>query len=66
MGSEEVELAGINQAIERQEKIMKELEDKLFVEQLRLAGLKAARSRALHHALLSNSKEDDGDGQEED
>ncbi|MBT9144073.1 MAG: hypothetical protein DDT29_02487 [Dehalococcoidia bacterium] len=35
-------------------------EDELFVEQLRLASLKAARVRALRQAILSDLGEDDG------
>jgi len=47
------ELAGINKALQRQDKIVKELENHLFLEQLRLASLKAARDRALRMAMLS-------------
>lgn len=46
------ELAGLNLAIERQEKVLKQLEDELFLEQLRLASLKAARERALRQEVL--------------
>ena len=54
MASVGSELAGINKALQRQDKIVKELENHLFLEQLRLASLKAARDRALHMAMLSD------------
>jgi len=48
------ELAGINKALQRQDKIVKEVENHLFLEQLRLASLKAAKDRALRMAMLSD------------
>ena len=58
MDSKERELAGLNIAIERQGKILKELEERLFLEQIRLASLKATRERALRgEILLSNGDE---------
>ena len=50
------ELAGINKALQHQEKIVREYEDHLFLEQLRLASLKAAGARALRIAMLSEEK----------
>jgi len=54
MASVGSELAGINKALQRQDKIVKELENHLFLEQLRLVSLKAARDRALRMAMLSD------------
>jgi len=48
------ELAGINKALQHQDEIVEELENHLFLEQLRLASLKAARDRALRMAMLSD------------
>jgi len=48
------ELSGLNLAVDEQEKILKELEDELFLEQLRLASLKVARERALRKAVLNS------------
>lgn len=56
MEKENFELAGMNLALENQEKVVKELEDQLFLEQLRLASLKAARDRALRKAVLNSSQ----------
>lgn len=50
------ELGGLNLAISRQLKIIKELEDKLFLEQLRLSALKAARERALRREIMGTSE----------
>jgi len=52
------ELAGINAALQHQEEIVREYENRLFLEQLRLASLKAAGDRALRLAMLSASPED--------
>lgn len=54
------ELTGLNLAIKHQEKRVKQLEDRLFLEQLRLASLKAARDRALRREILSINKNTDG------
>jgi hypothetical protein len=54
MASVGSELAGINAALQCQEKIVKECENHLFLEHLRLASLKAARDRALRAAILSD------------
>ena len=54
MASVGSELAGVNEALQRQAKIVKELENHLFLEHLRLASLKAARDRALRAAILSD------------
>ena len=51
------ELAGINLALERQQKVLERLEKLLFLEQLQLASLKAARERALRQSILSFSKD---------
>jgi len=56
------ELAGVNIALGRQEKIVKELEDRLFLEQLRLAALNAARERALRQTMLSEYDETENGG----
>jgi len=61
MASVGSELAGVNEALRRQEKIVKQVEDSLFLEQLRLAGLKAARDRALRRSILSDLKERNAD-----
>ena len=57
MRNETSELAGTNLALERQERVLKELEEQLFVEQLRLASLKVARERALRREVLSSDEE---------
>lgn len=58
MANKTSELSGLNLAIERQEKVLKELEDELFLEQLRLASLKAARDKPLRKAVLNSSQEE--------
>lgn len=62
MANKTAELGGINLAIDRQQKIVKELEDRLFLEQLRLAALNAARERALRQTMLSDNQEAADDG----
>ncbi len=52
-------MSGLCQMISTRELLLRE-EDELFVEQLRLASLKAARVRALRQAILSDLGEDDG------
>ena len=58
MRNETSELAGMNLALERQERVLKELEEQLFVEQLRLASLKVARERALRREVLRRDEEE--------
>ena len=55
MKNKNSELAGVNLALARQDKLVKRLEDELFLELLRLASLKAARDRALRKEVLSGS-----------
>ena len=45
------ELADMNRAADEQEKCVQELEDRLFLEQLRLAALKSARQRMLRRII---------------
>ena len=52
MSPKKAELSGINAALDYQEKTVKELEDRLFLEQIRLASLKAARESALRRSVL--------------
>jgi hypothetical protein len=56
MSSAATELAGMNEALRHQEKVVKQLENCLFLEQLRLASLKAARDRALRRAMLGDTR----------
>ena len=59
MSNKAGELAGLNLAIERQEKIVKGLEERLFLEQLRLASLRAARETALRQEILSSDENEE-------
>lgn len=56
MQNKNSELAGVNLALDRQDRLIKQLEDELFLELLRLASLKAARDRALRKEVLSGSQ----------
>ena len=58
METKAFELAGLNLALDRQEKVVKQFEDRLFLEQLRLAGLKSATDRALRKEMLSSRQEE--------
>jgi hypothetical protein len=55
------ELAGLNLAIDRQLKIVKEPEDRSFLEQLRLATLKVAGERVLRRETMSDGESNDTD-----
>ena len=48
------ELAVLNSIIDREEKLIKQLEERLFLEQLRLASLKVARERILRQEVTSD------------
>ena len=50
-------LGGVNEAIEDQEKTVADLEDRLFLEQLRLAALSGSRQRMLRRTLCSTHGE---------
>ena len=52
------ELAGVNLALERQERVVEELEEQLFLEQMKLASLKVARERALRQEVLRGDEEE--------
>jgi len=53
MPNEMSDLAVLNSLIDREEKLIKQLEERLFLEQLRLAGLKAARERAIRQEIVT-------------
>jgi hypothetical protein len=59
MSPKKAELLGINTALDYQEKTVKELENRLFLEQIRLASLKAARESALRRSVLRSQEEND-------
>jgi len=49
-------LAVLNSIIDREEKLIEQLEERLFLEQLRLASLKATRERTLRQEITSNGE----------
>lgn len=50
------ELAVLNSIIDREENLVKQLEESLFLEQVRLASLKATRERILRQEVTSDGK----------
>lgn len=52
MPNEMSDLAVLNSLIDREEKLITQLEERLFLEQLRLASLKAARERAIRQEIV--------------
>ena len=51
------ELAALNSIIGREEKLVKQLEERLFLEQVRLASLKATRERILRQGITPDEEE---------
>jgi len=53
MPNEMSDLAVLNSLISREEKLIKQLEERLFLEQLRLASLRSARERAIRQEIIT-------------
>ena len=57
MQPKKTNLGGVNEAIEYQEKTVADLEDRLFMEQIRLAALSGTRQRILRRTICGSNGE---------